>query len=153
MQYMRDISPRILRKTTVLISIISLTAIFFFCIHYLLKISGKADNFKKHTATAPMHSQQIIKDLDPATRISIEQSYSKMPLSFEANNGQVDKSVKFLSKGCGFTLFLTSTDVVLSRLHRTTDNGTHFFINATEEPIRAESVLAEVIRLLSLIHI
>jgi hypothetical protein len=43
-----------------------------------------------------------------------EEAYGKMPLSFEANLGQADSQVKFLSRGRGHTLFLTSTEVVLS---------------------------------------
>src|SRR5688572_5093313 len=42
------------------------------------------------------------------------ESYSRLPLTFEENRGQVDKKVKFLSRGSGYTLFLTSTEVVLS---------------------------------------
>jgi hypothetical protein len=40
--------------------------------------------------------------------------YGKLPLSFEQNQGQVDEQVKFLSRGNGYTLFLTATDAVLS---------------------------------------
>ena len=41
-------------------------------------------------------------------------NYGKLPLSFEVNRGQTDQAVKFLSRGKGYTLFLTSTDAVLS---------------------------------------
>jgi hypothetical protein len=72
-------------------------------------------------------------------------SYAKLPLSFEANQGQSDKQVKFLSRGRGYGLFLTGDEAVLelrdsgfriqdsgpraktfgamSALQRTTDNG------------------------------
>jgi hypothetical protein len=40
-------------------------------------------------------------------------SYSKLPLSFEANQGQTDAQVEFLSRGNGDTLFLTPTEAVL----------------------------------------
>ena len=36
------------------------------------------------------------------------------PLAFEANRGQADEEVKFLARGAGYTVFLTSTDAVLS---------------------------------------
>jgi uncharacterized protein (TIGR03437 family) len=36
------------------------------------------------------------------------------PLSFEANQGQSDSQVKFLSRGDGYSLFLTSNEVVFS---------------------------------------
>lgn len=35
-----------------------------------------------------------------------------VPLSFEANQGQTDGSVKFLSQGDGYSLFLTSEEAV-----------------------------------------
>jgi hypothetical protein len=48
-----------------------------------------------------------------ATKPKVAGAYSKLPLSFEANQGQSDAHVKFLSRGSGYTLFLTSTDAVL----------------------------------------
>jgi sugar lactone lactonase YvrE len=41
-------------------------------------------------------------------------SYAKLPLSFEINQGQTDPRVKFLSRGSGYTLFLTGNEAVLS---------------------------------------
>jgi hypothetical protein len=41
------------------------------------------------------------------------QNYGNLPLRFEANQGQTDSQVKFLSRGIGYTLFLTSTESVL----------------------------------------
>jgi hypothetical protein len=41
-------------------------------------------------------------------------SYGDLPLSFEANLGQTDKSVKFTSKGSGYGLYLTGDAAVLS---------------------------------------
>lgn len=39
--------------------------------------------------------------------------YAKLPLRFERNQGQVDSRVKFLARGSGYTLFLTSNEAVL----------------------------------------
>ncbi len=36
-------------------------------------------------------------------------TYGRLPLSFEANQGQTDDQVKFLARGRGYTLFLTPT--------------------------------------------
>ena len=41
-------------------------------------------------------------------------TYVKLPLSFEINQGQTDPRVKFLSRGGGYTLFLTGNEAVLS---------------------------------------
>jgi hypothetical protein len=44
----------------------------------------------------------------------IQESYARIPLSFEANQGQTDSRVKFLARGQGYTLFLAGNDAVLS---------------------------------------
>src|SRR5437773_3964895 len=41
-------------------------------------------------------------------------SYEQLPLSFEANHGQTGPQVKFLARGRGYTLFLTSNEAVLA---------------------------------------
>ena len=45
---------------------------------------------------------------------AVEFAYGHLPLSFEANEGQTDSSVQFLSLGRGHTLFLTPSDAVLA---------------------------------------
>ena len=40
--------------------------------------------------------------------------YGRLPMSFEINRGQTDKTVKFLARGQGYGLFLTSSGAVLS---------------------------------------
>jgi hypothetical protein len=42
------------------------------------------------------------------------EAYGKLPLSFEANQGQSDSQVKFLSRGSGYSLFLTRNEAVLA---------------------------------------
>src|SRR5437764_3759849 len=49
-----------------------------------------------------------------ATQARLAENYGKLPLSFEANQGQTDPRVKFISRGSGYTLFLTSDEAVLS---------------------------------------
>jgi hypothetical protein len=43
-------------------------------------------------------------------------AYGRLPLSFEANRGQTDAHVKFLSRGSGYVLFLTPREAVLRLL-------------------------------------
>src|SRR5882724_10564157 len=43
-----------------------------------------------------------------------EEVYGHLPLSFAANEGQSDAQVRFLARGQGYGLFLTSTGAVLS---------------------------------------
>ena len=42
-----------------------------------------------------------------AAKPEMLEAYGKLPLSFEANRGQTDAQVKFLSRGRGYTMFLT----------------------------------------------
>jgi hypothetical protein len=49
--------------------------------------------------------------------------YGRIPLSFEANQGQVDETVKFVSHGHGYSLFLTPHEAVLGLTHRTSDSA------------------------------
>lgn len=51
---------------------------------------------------------------DASAKAKIAENFGRLPLSFEVNEGQVDQSVKFLSRGPGYDLFLTSTEAVLS---------------------------------------
>jgi hypothetical protein len=50
----------------------------------------------------------------PASQAQVVAAYGKLPLSFEANQGQTDPRVKFLSRGRGYALFLTGNEAVLS---------------------------------------
>lgn len=42
------------------------------------------------------------------------EAYGKLPMSFEVNEGQADRRVKFLSRGSGYSLFLTAAEAVLT---------------------------------------
>src|SRR5882724_4451261 len=47
-------------------------------------------------------------------RSRLLETYGKLPLAFEANQGQTDPQVKFVSRGTGYNLFLTATEAVLT---------------------------------------
>jgi hypothetical protein len=53
-------------------------------------------------------------DAPTAVKVRVQEGYGRLPLSFEANQGQTDGQVKFLSRGSGYNLFLTSTEAVLA---------------------------------------
>src|SRR5882724_11903825 len=48
-----------------------------------------------------------------ATDARVSESYGKLPLQFEANRGQTHQDVRFLSRGDGYSLYLTSGEAVL----------------------------------------
>src|SRR6516164_5189682 len=49
----------------------------------------------------------------PHLNASLNRSYKDRPLAFEANLGQADTSVKFLSRGDGYVLLLAPSEAVL----------------------------------------
>ena len=49
----------------------------------------------------------------PAVQPEWNEIYGKLPLSFEANQGQFDLRVRFASRTQGQTIYLTSTEAVL----------------------------------------
>jgi YVTN family beta-propeller protein len=71
------------------------------------------------TATDPKgRSPEATRTLESQLAVN----YGRLPLRFEPNAGQTDPRVKFLSHGGGHTLFLTSTEAVLS-LNKKRDDG------------------------------
>lgn len=63
-------------------------------------------------------------------------AYGKLPLHFEANQGQSDPQVKFLARGSGYGLFLTATEavVVLSPPQASASSGRARLRGRTAEP-------------------
>ncbi|MGH9198028.1 MAG: hypothetical protein ACRD1T_20125, partial [Acidimicrobiia bacterium] len=48
------------------------------------------------------------------TKAHVSTSYGRLPIAFERNAGQVDKSVRYVARGRGYALFLTANEVVFS---------------------------------------
>ncbi len=95
------------------------TTTFGITLLLVLAVSGVTGLLPKPTTQAARGSQEkhvsnISFKPDGTTRARITDAFVKLPLRFEANKGQSDEKVKFLSRGSGYTLFLTSTEAVLS---------------------------------------
>ena len=71
--------------------------------------SGARLNATLHSAQAPLTSGR----LGSQARGKLDQAYAQLPLSFEANQGQTDRTVNFLSRGKGYSLFLTGDEAIL----------------------------------------
>jgi len=77
----------------------------------------KASNGGQHLSVSQLQGAQSAAALSKSalsSRARLNETYSKLSLSFEANNGQTDPQVKFLSRGRGYTLFLTSNEAVFT---------------------------------------
>ena len=83
---------------------------FFFVSLCLLILTGLLVLSGKGLRNRPVTSRDIE---DANTRLVVA-DYGELPLSFEPNLGQTDAPVKFLSRGSGYTLFLTPSEAVLA---------------------------------------
>jgi hypothetical protein len=63
------------------------------------------------TQTAPKLANQRPSKAQQARAVA---AYGKLPLGFEANQGQTNSRVRFLSRGSGYLLFLTPDEAVLA---------------------------------------
>src|SRR5579859_7705546 len=59
--------------------------------------------------------------------------YARLPMSFERNEGQTDRRVKFLARGQGYGLFLTADEAVLA-LKRSSVVSRQLSVGRMEEP-------------------
>jgi hypothetical protein len=82
-------------------------------------------NMRRETqAAAPApETENATTESDDSARARADEAYGKLPLSFEANQGQADAEVKFLSRGQGYGLFLTSNEAVLALSKSATKNA------------------------------
>ena len=71
-------------------------------------LDGEAQRSPQAKASAPNPKPS------QAEQARVNSAYGKLPLSFEANQGQTDRRVRFLSHGSGYSLFLTPHEAVLS---------------------------------------
>lgn len=70
--------------------------------------------------------------------------FGRVPLSFEANQGQTAAEVQFLSRGSGYTLFLAPTKAVLSLQQRTNDSQMKPVTNILRMELKGANPSAEV---------
>jgi hypothetical protein len=78
----------------------------------LSRFAAKARRRSLVALTALLPLAAMAQNAANAPRLAAD--YGKLPLSFEANQGQTDSQVKFLSRGNGYSLFLTDKAAVLA---------------------------------------
>src|SRR5437879_5974209 len=97
-----------MKPTTCFLSLLGLAVILILLGHGPQASPGPK-NLSKLVPTA-----STIKTFNDVAKPRLADTYGKLPLSFEANQGHSDRRVKFLSHGAGYTLFLTPTEAVLA---------------------------------------
>lgn len=75
------------------------------------------------------------------------EAYGKLPLSFEVNQGQTDGRAKFLARGRGYSLFLTSTEAVLALRKPSAGRSSKSEMRSSKLVTHHSSLAAAVLRL------
>src|SRR5580700_6787971 len=75
-----------------------------------LSVTAARHQLFRATTPAPFYSQP---ERSTPSRGEVLTAYGKLPLNFEANQGQTDARVRFLAHGSGYTVFLTGDDATL----------------------------------------
>ena len=85
----------------------SISPLFFILFLFIILLSLYVNPIGKKGADSRITAEQEVAD-------KAAKAYGKLPLYFEANHGQSDPQVKFLSRGPGYALFLTNAETVLA---------------------------------------
>ena len=67
------------------------------------------------------------------SKLQAMESYGRLPLSFEANNGQTESQVRFLARGRGYTLFLAQDEAVFVLRKAKGDNASRDTFHASRD--------------------
>src|SRR5216683_1673915 len=104
--YLPASATHVARRGTSVITISALGVVALLGSTLLLLRSAEAGG-----ANASVTSPQVKSSV--ALERNIVGNYGRLPLSFEMNTGQTDSRVRFLSRGSGYGLFLTSDSAIL----------------------------------------
>src|SRR5437588_1029144 len=83
----------------------------------------RRDKHQSHRPSFEALENRIVPDASPANAARLLDAYGRVPLSFEANQGQADSQVRYLARGDGYSLFLTDDGAVLSLRRPGTDGA------------------------------
>jgi hypothetical protein len=95
-------------KVRLVVSVLAalMLAALFLSVYGSASIPTEGSRDHVRMATTPTAASQ--------NKAKMVEGYGKLPLHFEVNTGQADQQVKFLSRGRGYSLFLTANQAVLS---------------------------------------
>jgi len=84
----------------------------------------------------------------PPSMAVVQSTYGHLPLSFEANQGQVNPQMQFLTRGPGHQLFLTPSEAVLTwRTGETKGEGREETIHQGKPSMSPHSPSQAVVRM------
>ena len=83
-----------------------LLSIFFLLLSILLTVFNPVGH-------KPLRVPSPVQDI-PASKARVLRSYRALPMSFEVNQGQADRSLRFLARGQGYTILLKPSEATLA---------------------------------------
>ena len=87
-----------------------------------------------HEAIQPF-SHDVTAQPDAVTKARLNEVYGQLPLSFESNEGQTDPHVDFITRGSGYTLFLTPREAMLALHSPSAETMLHMkFVGSEAKP-------------------
>src|SRR5438093_28989 len=106
------------RSAVLIVSLLTIAAIGM--LQALPCFAANVDDF---TSAEPSQAPGPASKSDDAVRVRVIGAFGQLPLSFEANRGQTDSQVRFLSRGPQHTLLLAPTEAVLVFITREHPEG------------------------------
>src|SRR5262249_30910045 len=102
--------------TIVLIAVVGLSAAVLWRGRFVSAMPGSSA-----PSASPAASRANKRD-DAAAKDRVMRQYGRLPMNFEVNQGQANDSVRFLSRGHGYQVFLTDNEAALV-LQSSVSNG------------------------------
>jgi hypothetical protein len=80
----------------------------------LIAVDSSGHHSSDHPWSASIRPFPQPTSAENLAHVRVREAYRRLPMSFEANVGQANEEVKFLSRGSGYSVFLTPTDAVFA---------------------------------------
>jgi hypothetical protein len=126
--------------------VVSVLLLTFFTVGLTANPNSKAGHATRGSAknvrVAPARSQFSAVD-----KLRIQRSYGKLPLRFEPNLGQSNPRVKFLSRGSGYTLFLSHEEATLSLFRTNSEENPPQIVADPSQPAHQAPSTTGVLRM------
>jgi hypothetical protein len=123
MRYSRNSVRRVITTTLILLCLLNAQPFTSSFLHQPGAPHTSYSDPRVNSEPVRLHTPQTTSSQETNSR-AID-AYERLPLRFEANAGQTDAQVKFLSRGNGYSLFLTPTEAVLKLRNKKSTGATN----------------------------
>jgi Beta-propeller repeat len=96
--------------------------IYGFCVVSVLAILAVALLMLAPAKHQTVHAALQSRNIATPNRTFVQAQFAALPVAFERNDGQTDAQVKYMARGQGYKLYLTSSEAIL-KLHKRGENS------------------------------